>query len=58
MPVTLDYDATGEPVMQTCQGCGSTSTFDATLPFVNQMASFITGHECWYVIVLPDVTSV
>lgn len=51
MDVDLEYDSNGEPRLMRCRRCGAESSFDSTLPYVNQLASFTTGHEC--VVVLP-----
>lgn len=35
-----------EPVAMRCSGCGQASAFDVALPYINQTASFLTGHGC------------
>lgn len=51
MDVELEYDSDDEPRLVRCLRCGAEGPFDAKLPYVNQMASFITGHDC--LVVLP-----
>lgn len=50
--VELQHEGDGDPVRMRCQRCGTEAPFDLTLPYVNQVASFITGHNC--VVVLPN----
>lgn len=49
----LDYDSDGEPRIVKCLRCGLEGPFDPTLPYVSQMAAFMTGHNC-SVVLPPD----
>jgi hypothetical protein len=47
----VEYDEDGEARRMRCGTCGGRAPFDQSLPYVNQTASFTTGHDC--VLVLP-----
>ena len=36
----------GSPELMTCTRCGMARPFDETLPYVSQVAAFLTGHDC------------
>lgn len=46
MPVQLSEDVDGQPTVMTCEQCGASAPFDASLPYVKQIAAFDTGHRC------------
>lgn len=39
-------DAIDVPRSMRCRACGHAAYFDAGLPYVNQTASFLRGHDC------------